>query len=121
MLNLTHINCESLKANWDTGNGIYPTWLLNASDSNLSRINVKNHALTGSFSITHRPNPNLQLNFLASSGFRSPNIDDVGKVREKSGLVTVPNVDLRPEFAYNLEGGILKYFNAIWLNGLTDM
>ena len=43
--------------------------------------------------------------------FRSPNIDDVGKVRERSGDVTVPNMNLRPEYAYNIELGILKYFN----------
>ena len=47
----------------------------------------------------------------SGTGFRSPNIDDVGRVREKSGDVTVPNIDVKPEFAYNAEIGIKKYFN----------
>ena len=34
-----------------------------------------------------------------------------GKVREKNGDVTVPNVDLEPEFAYNFEAGFIKYFD----------
>lgn len=42
----------------------------------------------------------------ASSGFRHPNVDDVGKVFEKNGLVTVPNDGLRPEYVYSVEQGV---------------
>jgi hemoglobin/transferrin/lactoferrin receptor protein len=35
-------------------------------------------------------------------------VDDYGKVRAKSGLVTVPNPDLKPEYTYNAEIGISK-------------
>jgi len=95
-----------LKAQWNTSEGIYPTWLLKSPGFNLSKINVKNHALTGSLSITHRPSPNLQLNFLASSGFRSPNIDDIGKTRESKGTLIIPNPLLKPEYANNLDFGV---------------
>lgn len=41
-----------------------------------------------------------------SSGFRSPNIDDLGKVFDSEpGSVVVPNVNLKPEYAWNAEGG----------------
>jgi hemoglobin/transferrin/lactoferrin receptor protein len=73
-------------------------------------ISLKNTAVTLTAGYIFKPNKDWKINGVLSSGFRSPNIDDIGKVREKRGEVTVPNVDLKPEFAYNFETGILKYF-----------
>ena len=70
-----------------------------------------NSAVTATLGYVYRPNINWQITSVLSSGFRSPNIDDVGRVREKSGNVTVPNILVAPEFAYNAEIGIQKYFN----------
>ncbi|WP_299047470.1 TonB-dependent receptor [uncultured Polaribacter sp.] len=72
---------------------------------------ANNSAITATLGYVHRPNRNWQFNSVLSSGFRSPNIDDVGRVREKSGNVTIPNINVQPEFAYNAEVGIQKYFN----------
>ena len=74
-------------------------------------ISLNNAAVTATLGFAYKPSENWQLNSVVSSGFRSPNIDDVGKIREKSGNVTVPNIHLKPEYAYNFETGILKYFN----------
>lgn len=74
-------------------------------------ISLNNSAITATLGLAHKPSENWQLNSVISSGFRSPNIDDVGKIREKSGNVTVPNIYLKPEYAYNFETSILKYFN----------
>jgi hemoglobin/transferrin/lactoferrin receptor protein len=74
-------------------------------------ISANNSAVTATIGYVYRPHKNWQLNSVISSGFRAPNIDDVGRVREKSGNVTVPNIHVRPEFAYNAEFGIKKYFN----------
>ncbi len=74
-------------------------------------ISLNNTALTATLGYIYKPNKTWQLNAVLSSGFRSPNIDDVGKVREKNGNVTVPNVDLKPEHAYNGEIGFQKYIN----------
>jgi hemoglobin/transferrin/lactoferrin receptor protein len=73
-------------------------------------ISLKNTAVTLTAGYVFKPNKDWKINGVLSSGFRSPNIDDIGKVREKRGEVTVPNVDLEPEFAYNFEAGALKYF-----------
>ncbi len=73
--------------------------------------NANNSAVTATLGYVYKPNKNWQINGVLSSGFRSPNIDDVGRVREKSGNVTVPNFDVKPEFAYSSEIGIQKYFN----------
>ncbi|WP_064966558.1 TonB-dependent receptor [Tenacibaculum ovolyticum] len=74
-------------------------------------IDLNNIAVTATIGYVYKPVKNLQLNAVLSSGFRSPNIDDVGKVREKNGKVTVPNITLNPEHAYNAEIGVQKYFN----------
>jgi len=74
-------------------------------------ISLNNAAVTATLGFAYKPSENWQLNSVISSGFRSPNIDDVGKIREKSGNVTMPNIHLKPEYAYNFETGILKYFN----------
>jgi hemoglobin/transferrin/lactoferrin receptor protein len=91
-----------LKADW-----IDDTFINLAEPS----ISLNNSATTATIGFAYKPNAKWQLNSVISSGFRSPNIDDVGKVREKSGNITVPNVKLRPEYAYNFETSILKYFN----------
>jgi hemoglobin/transferrin/lactoferrin receptor protein len=95
-----------------TNTNLNATWIdetfIQLSDNDIS---ANNSAITATLGYVYKPNKNWQLNSVLSSGFRSPNIDDVGRVREKSGDVTVPNINVRPEFAYNAEVGIQKYFN----------
>jgi hemoglobin/transferrin/lactoferrin receptor protein len=74
-------------------------------------LSKNNSAVTATLGYVYKPNKNWQLNGVLSSGFRSPNIDDVARVREKAGNITIPNINVNPEFAYNAEIGILKYFN----------
>ena len=71
---------------------------------------LANFAFTGNISYIFSPR-NWKMNFVLSSGFRSPNVDDIGKIREKKGKVTVPNIYLKPEYAYNGEYGITRFFN----------
>ena len=77
--------------------------------SNLSDVSSNNSSLTTSIGLVYRTTKNWKINGNFSSGFRSPNIDDIGKIREKSGILTVPNPHLKPEYAYNSEIGISKY------------
>ena len=92
----------NLKASWiDQSTIILPQ----------TNIKLDNSAFTATLGYVFKPNKNTQLNTVISSGFRSPNIDDVGRVREKSGNITVPNIHLKPEYAYSAEIGIQKYFN----------
>lgn len=76
-------------------------------------IDVSNGALNGSVGLTFHPQETWQLNVNLASGFRAPNLDDVGKVFDSEpGSVVVPNPGLKPEFAYNLEIGFIKDFNG---------
>jgi len=78
-------------------------------------------ALTGSLGLSWFPRSDLQVTLNGSTGFRAPNIDDIGKIFDSEpGSVVVPNPDLEPEYAYNGELGIRKNFNdVVVLKGAT--
>jgi hemoglobin/transferrin/lactoferrin receptor protein len=60
------------------------------------------------------------LSINASTGFRSPNVDDLGKVFDSAeGSVTVPNPDLQSEYAYNGEISLAKAFGTFAKIDLT--
>jgi len=64
-------------------------------------------ALTGTAGVSWSPNKILQWKLNASSAFRAPNIDDIGKVFDSEpGSVIVPNQNLKPEYAYGGELGL---------------
>ncbi|MCL6267425.1 TonB-dependent receptor [Flagellimonas myxillae] len=66
-------------------------------------------AFTGSVGFSWFPKADLQVTLNGSTGFRAPNIDDIGKIFDSEpGAVVVPNPDLEPEYAYNAELGIRK-------------
>ncbi len=73
-----------------------------------SDVSLFNNAITVTLGDIYRLNNTTRISAVLSSGFRSPNIDDIGKVREKNGKVTVPNTSLKPEYAYNSEIGFVK-------------
>ena len=74
-------------------------------------IYTENKAISATAGYIYKPSVNWQINTLVSTGFRSPNIDDIGKIRYKNGNVTVPNIYIKPEYVYNSELGLMRYFN----------
>jgi len=75
---------------------------------------VNSGALTGTAGISWIPNKTLQWKLNASTAFRAPNIDDIGKVFDSEpGSVVVPNDNLKPEYAYGGEIGLLLNFDNI--------
>jgi hemoglobin/transferrin/lactoferrin receptor protein len=76
-------------------------------------IDLENSAFNGSIGLVYLPNPNSKLDFIFSTGFRAPNVDDVGKVFDSEpGNVIVPNPDLKPESSYNAEFGFTQNLNS---------
>ena len=74
-----------------------------------SEAKLNNGALTGSIGFSWFPRASLQFTMNGSTAFRAPNIDDIGKVFDSEpGSVVVPNPDLKPEYAYNIELGVRK-------------
>jgi hemoglobin/transferrin/lactoferrin receptor protein len=71
-----------------------------------TQADVKTGAFTTNAGLVYRPNSHWQWNINASTGFRVPNIDDIGKVFESApGIVVVPNNQLKAEYAYNVDLG----------------
>ena len=81
-------------------------------------INLNNGALTGNAGFVYHPNDTWKIHIGLSTAYRSPNVDDVGKVFAKRDYVLVPNDQLKSELAYNAELGITKGFidNKIKIN-----
>ena len=74
----------------------------------------RNGALTGNAGLVWHPTHDWQINLNFASGFRSPNIDDIGKVFDSEpGAVVVPNPDIKPEYGYNAELSLTKIFENI--------
>jgi len=78
-------------------------------DFPFDEISLKNGGLTGNLGLVYLPKAGWKFNAILSSGFRAPNVDDVGKVFDSEpGSVVVPNSDLKPETSYNIEYGISR-------------
>lgn len=104
-------------------------WLINASarytyvytqaaydltffDFPFSEATLKNDALNWSAGVVFNPTSSWKLYSNLSTGFRAPNVDDIGKVFDSQpGFVVVPNPELNPEYAYNAEIGFAGKLN----------
>jgi hemoglobin/transferrin/lactoferrin receptor protein len=96
-------NYTSLYADFSTNKEFYPLLF--------SESNNRFHSITGNIGLIFKPEPSLSISPLFSTGFRAPNVDDIGKIFDSEpGTVFVPNPDLRPEYAYNTEISINKHF-----------
>jgi len=83
---------------------------------NFRDLALKNNAFTSSLGLNIESNNHIEISATLSSGFRSPNVDDVTKVFSKSGTVTVPNIELLPEYSYNAEVSFKKSFNNSFIS-----
>lgn len=96
------------------------------------KTNIKDGGLTGNLGLVYRPNETIQINGNLSTGYRMPNVDDVGKLFESvPGNLTVPNPALESEYAWNAElGTVLKLSDKLkielnvfntWLNNAITL
>ena len=85
-----------------------------------TEAHINNRATTGSIGVRFNPNEKWTLSANLASGFRAPNVDDIGKVFDSEpGAVVVPNLDLTPEYSYNAELSITKIFSDFLKIDLT--
>ena len=97
----------------------YNQYILDANFTNnldfypfsFSSAEINNGSLTGSIGGVYRPNSSTVISTNFGTAFRSPNVDDIGKVFDSEpGAVTVPNTELEAEYAYNIDIGVAKVF-----------
>jgi hemoglobin/transferrin/lactoferrin receptor protein len=97
---------DGLRFNYTT---LHSTLVDTAIQFNIPVTDLKqaNKALTGNLGVAFMPSDELRLTANLSSGFRSPNFDDMTKVFESTNsMLIVPNKDLKPEYSQNAEIGI---------------
>ena len=74
-----------------------------------TQSSLNNSATTGSLGFVYTPTQTWKISVNASTGFRAPNVDDMGKIFDfAGGEVVVPNTALNAEYAYNAEFNISK-------------
>jgi hemoglobin/transferrin/lactoferrin receptor protein len=71
----------------------------------VTKFEQNNFAITGNLGLIYLPSAETRISLGLSSGFRSPNIDDLVKVFDFSVAkrVYVPNADIDPEYTYNVD------------------
>ncbi len=106
----------------------YNYFILNADFSNnldfypfsFSESEINNGALTGSIGGVFHPNNNWAIKANFGTAFRSPNVDDIGKIFDSEpGAVTIPNPNLEAENAYNFDAGVAKVFSDLMKLDIT--
>lgn len=94
-------NLYSLKSEFDTSLFPYP----------ITSASLRKSALSGSLGFVYKQSESFHITSNISTGFRAPNVDDIGKVFDSEpGAVIVPNPNLKAEFVYNYELGFSKSF-----------
>lgn len=106
----------------------YNRFLLNADFTNnkdfypfpFHEASLNNGSLTGSLGGVYRPTEKWIIKGSLGTAFRSPNVDDIGKVFDSEpGSLTIPNPNLQAEYAYNLDLGLAKVFGDLLKIELT--
>jgi hemoglobin/transferrin/lactoferrin receptor protein len=121
-LRLNYVGLQSKDSRF--ADGTYPFKF----DNTLTQSNT---ALNGYIGLVALPHRNIKISGMFSTGFRAPNVDDVGKVFESAAnvSVTVPNPNLKPEYtttgelsaAYQIENKILIEGTAFYTNFIDAM
>ena len=107
-----------LTAHWILNSGVRASHVRMAADFDTTFFDfpfraakINNSAINGSIGSVYQPEQDWQVYMNFATGFRAPNVDDIGKIFESEpGAVVVPNRDLKPEYAYNFEVGTAKTF-----------
>lgn len=85
-----------------------------------SRVELSDGAVTGNLGFVYNPAKDWAVIANASTGFRAPNVDDIGKVFDSEpGAVVVPNPSLKAEYAWNIELGASRVFREFLKIDLT--
>lgn len=92
-------------------------------------IEQRSPVVSGNLGAVWNGNEGWRVAFNASTGFRTPNVDDLAKVfdSQAGNLLVVPNPDLKPEKTYNFDVNITRHVtdrvrweNVAWFTAFRD-
>jgi hemoglobin/transferrin/lactoferrin receptor protein len=97
---------QILKDNWQFNfGGRLNGFKINIVDDNIGNILVEPKAFVYNLSVAYGLSENASIYLSFSTGFRSPNIDDMGTLGIVDFRYELPKYDLKPEKSYNFELG----------------
>lgn len=94
----------------------------------MNEVKQNNVVISGSIGAIYTHNDKTKISALFSTGYRTPNVDDLTKVFETTGgTVIIPNNKLKSEKTLNLDlsltkvfGGIVKWENTVYATYIKD-
>ena len=87
---------------------------LNFFKFDFTKANIKNAAFNSSLGLLFRTDDGWKMSLNGSTGFRAPNVDDIGKIFDfAAGEIVVPNSNLKSEYAYNGELIVSKQISEL--------
>lgn len=90
-----------------TNNNLSANFSEQVIDIPVKHFTGKFNAITGGIGISYELTKNTRLFSNLGTGFRAPNIDDSAKFFDpQSGVVVVPNLQLKPEYTLNADIGV---------------
>ncbi len=106
--NKIHID-GGLRYTFSTLKGAYPD-SLNRPLPDIEGLNLTstNQIMSGNIKLLYYPSESWKISSVTSRGFHIPNIDDMLKVFRKGDNITIPNIDLKPEYSMSQEISITK-------------
>jgi hemoglobin/transferrin/lactoferrin receptor protein len=101
---------QGIRFNYVTLNAAYSDTMVKIMqipfDPNIAQ---KNAAVNGYLGLVATPGRDWKFSLVGSTGFRAANIDDLTKLNVvEAKTIVVPNPDLKPEYAYNMEFSVGK-------------
>ncbi|MFH0894197.1 MAG: TonB-dependent receptor [Bacteroidota bacterium] len=106
---------QGIRYTWIQLDAAWSDTMMHIMDFNFDpKVKQQNQAISGNLGFVLMLKNDWRFTMLASTGFRAPNVDDVGKVNDSKSSaqqIVVPNTALKPENAYNGEMTFSKTFN----------
>jgi outer membrane cobalamin receptor len=92
--------------NWSlTAGARFNTYITKVEDENVGLAKLKPSALVGSLALLRKLNKSSNLFVSMNTGFRAPNIDDLGTLGIVDFRYETPNFDLKPEHSFQYQIG----------------
>ncbi|WP_025761883.1 TonB-dependent receptor plug domain-containing protein [Dyadobacter tibetensis] len=104
---------------WKVDYGLrYNGFHIKLNDRDLGTIKISPKAFVGNIGLAYQPSSFSNIYLSLNTGFRAPNIDDMGTLGIVDFRYELPAYDLRPERSYNFEMGY-KIRSGSWAMGLA--
>ena len=93
-------------AAWNFAAGTrFNTFVINVDDETVGSTKLTPSAIVGNFAVMRKLNLKSNLFISANTGFRAPNIDDLGTLGIVDFRYETPNFDLKPEHSFQYQIG----------------